>query len=1592
MKRIKGSSETSIYIIDSEYHIVHFNRALARIFPELQCGDICYDILCGEDAPCKGCPLNVKDKEGAIFYNKLVKKWVEVNTGLIDWPGVGSCNVILCKDIYEGNKNLFYNLADISVYDELFELNLTNNTYKILYHLEGKYIIPAMEGNLAEMLMEVTQKEMIHPEDQEAFWEFWNLQALEKQFEYGRPREDLWGEFRKKMTNGEYCWVVQRVVPLKEDDKGEKVVLCFIQDIHTQKVIELEKIQGEKVQNNTTDVLTGLLKRRPFYKAVQEFLKGATETAYCLMAIDIEHFKLFNAWYGQEAGDRCLKHIAALLKKTQQEYQGIAGYMGDDDFAILLPDEELVIRELQDPIIDYVKQYGGNAGFLPVFGLYAIEYPLISVSNMYDRASIAMASVKGNYAVRSCRYDADMMRNMEKDHVLLLEIQRALEQGEFVFYAQPKCNMATGKIIGLESLVRWEHPERGLVLPGEFIPLLEEKGLITELDRYIWEKVCRSLRDWIDCGHHPIPISVNVSRIDIYTIDIVRCFKQLVEKYQLDAGLLEIEITESAYVEEYQIITSAVEELRSAGFTVLMDDFGSGYSSLNMLKDVNVDVLKIDMKFLEISANNAGKEFGILEAVISMARLMGLRMIAEGIETKEQMDLLLDMGCYYGQGYYFYHPMPVEVLESLIGNENNVDFRGIKARHLERVRIKELLNENMFSETVINNILGGIAFYEVSGEEICLVSVNEQYYKVTGTNPMDLEERKMDVAKDIYEEDYQKAFHIFEESKRNFLNGAEGDVRRIRDDGKMMWLHIKTFYLGEKDGTTMYYGAVSDVTEGKEREQKLEASQKALSAAVNVSVKDPSFMNLTEENRRAAASIFAQMTPGGMIGGYCEEGFPIYFANYEIVKLMGYNCYEEMKEAIDGKVINTIHPEDRNHVSKDIGSEYYPGMEYTTTYRMLKKDGSWFWTLDKGKVVETEDGRLAIVSACTDITESIMVQQSLYEKNQKLQHQTKYLEFQGNAYLQGVVRDVSETVKLQNKMQLLKENSPENIFVITYSKEMWNYEVISDGLFKKFGYSKEEYEEQITPECLYQIVCEDRWKVIEEKIIVAIKKRDNYEETVKVKFQHDNICWIRIEVRYIKESSDGVIYLCICTDITPMKQKEDELIMAGKKMESILRQAGINSWDWDMKQHTMKIQNVVRNRDLEELYTVMKKKEVILENYPECVIENKTGKFHQNQLKKLLHKFCNGKNGEQCSVDVPLQVSMDRMIWLRIVAETIYDEAGQPARAVGYYIDVTKEKNEEITRRENMKSLEILRKQALFDFKVNLSQNTVSFDKRGEEWARETGCQMDWFFTENIEYIAKKRILSDFKDAYKEFLNRDRLIQLYHHGKRVDSLDYKRIYCGEERWIRSIVHLVKFDDTKDIYAYLFVMDIDQQKNQELRLTKMAETDALTGLYNRHSAVKRVEKYLEETKHHQAVLMMFDLDNFKVANDVFGHTYGDYMIAQNAEKLRKFFRQGDVLCRVGGDEFMVLCKEMENADAERKLGRIIKEMEIKYNDGEQEIIFSISAGYAMIPEDGTTFQELYEKADIALFAAKMDGKSAYRKYESSMKAVRYELAD
>lgn len=272
------------------------------------------------------------------------------------------------------------------------------------------------------------------------------------------------------------------------------------------------------------------------------------------------------------------------------------------------------------------------------------------------------------------------MQGVEEKTNLMASFEESLNRREFFFYLQPQINIVNGKVIGAEALVRWNHPRKGILSPGEFLEEVEKSGHIEKLDQYIWEEVFLWLKHCKDRGLHPVPVSVNVSQMDLSSFDVTKYLQKLCEKYEIESGLIKVEITENTYAGEFAVVTETVAKLHEAGFLVMMDDFGSGYSSLNMLKNVNVDVLKIDMEFLDMDKINLRKGMGILQSIVDMARVLNVPIVVEGVEAREQIAYLHDLGCRYAQGYYYYMPMAKEQFEKIMEDDYQLDHGGIQKK------------------------------------------------------------------------------------------------------------------------------------------------------------------------------------------------------------------------------------------------------------------------------------------------------------------------------------------------------------------------------------------------------------------------------------------------------------------------------------------------------------------------------------------------------------------------------------------------------------------------------------------------------------------------------------------------------------------------------------------------------------------------------------------------------------------------------------------------------------------------------------------------------------------------------------------------
>lgn len=429
-------------------------------------------------------------------------------------------------------------------------------------------------------------------------------------------------------------------------------------------------IEKSKVRFLEYDFLTGIYGQQKFYQATRELLDQRAGANFAFIHFDIDRFRIINTLYGSKEGDRLIHFVAGAIRKVMTAYgRGTYGRLGGDVFGMCVPYEDgAAIYHILEGIRAEIRKHSVHYYLETCAGIYLVDDPDMEVAAMHDNAEIAAAQCKGQYMVHDVLYTEEIGQKVLREQHIIDEMDAALAEQQFIVYFQPKYQLKKMAPYGAEALVRWKKPSGEIVLPNEFIPIFERNGFITKLDYYVWEKVCQFIDSELSQGRNPAPISVNVSRVNLYNPDFMDSLIDLIHRYHIPPHYLNLELTESVFSEDAELIQRAVNYLHDAGFTILMDDFGSGYSSLNILKDVDLDVLKIDMKFFS-KGNTAEKGAKIIEAVIRMAESLDMMVIAEGVEEKHQVDFLNDLGCDYIQGYYFGRPMSQDQYEKLTNHD-----------------------------------------------------------------------------------------------------------------------------------------------------------------------------------------------------------------------------------------------------------------------------------------------------------------------------------------------------------------------------------------------------------------------------------------------------------------------------------------------------------------------------------------------------------------------------------------------------------------------------------------------------------------------------------------------------------------------------------------------------------------------------------------------------------------------------------------------------------------------------------------------------------------------------------------------------------
>ncbi len=629
-----------------------------------------------------------------------------------------------------------------------------------------------------------------------------------------------------KDYDGQWKWFgVGFVCPIP----GEIISITFT-DIHSN-VIKQRRL----AQMSEFDDFTGLPNRHGFEKMVNAVLsdneEGIIAGEYAMACFDILRFKAVNDLFGADMGDKLILHIADVLSRNVSEGD-ILCHPGSDRFMCFIRAKGERLQQMVDKILTDISDFDVPFEIACNMGIYVTRDKVYSVDTMIDRAVLAQSKIKGSYTIKYNYYTEELRHTMIGEQEIVGMMSTALANKHFIVYYQPQYNHSTGMILGAEALVRWKHPEKGIISPGVFIPIFEKNGFITKLDLYVFEQVCAFIRRCLDNDIYAIPISTNFSRHDIFLPNFVESLEEIRVRYDVPVKYLRVEITESAVMGSSTAVNQVVQNLHEYGYVVEMDDFGSGYSSLNVLKDIELDVIKLDMMFM--SEHTESKKGGtILSSVVRMAKWLRLPVIAEGVETIKQADFLRSIGCNYIQGYLYSKPIPEEEFVKVL-SESTIGVAVPQMRLIDTINAYDFWDPKSQETLIFSNYVGAAAIFDYRDGKVEILRVNQKYLQELGMNLSE---------KEIIELDFMDT--IEESSKTQYVEMLKKAIDSMEEQECEVWCNIESpccgtericlracvRMIGKSEDNYLFYSTIRNITNEKLKVIELEDMDKRFRVA-----------------------------------------------------------------------------------------------------------------------------------------------------------------------------------------------------------------------------------------------------------------------------------------------------------------------------------------------------------------------------------------------------------------------------------------------------------------------------------------------------------------------------------------------------------------------------------------------------------------------------------------------------------------------------------------------------------------------------------------------------------------------------------------
>lgn len=1322
-------------------------------------------------------------------------------------------------------------------------------------------------------------------------------------------------QFRIK-RNGAFSWVRMSMITFLGSNGVCRCHVLF-SDISSEKDREEQITDALNKLRYVTrhDKLTQIYNRETFCASTDKLLSVNPSVKYSIIMWDIKNFKVINELFGSDKGDKILILIADTLKSLVGN-NGIYGRMESDKFVVCIPaslcDINSIINKM-DMTLNSANIVDYN---LKIFsGIYnIINDEKIPIDQMCDRANMALKSAKRDYVNRYSYYDSEMRKMVMEEELILNDMDTALQNQQFKVCYQPIFSVTSGKPIAAEALVRWMHPDRGVISPQKFITVFENNKFITKLDWCVLEEVCKFQKKRLDAGKVMLPISVNFSRLDCYKPMICENVLGLIEQYGLSPDMIKIEITETAYTMDKEQIIDVTNKFRSYGFQVLMDDFGSGYSSLNTLKDVNIDILKIDKRFID-DIEDSDKAGAIVSSVVRMARLIGMDIIAEGVETQYQKDFLRGIGCDTIQGYFYSKPLFENEFNEVIDKYSKLPIdKCVSDIRANDLNVESIWSGNKEVDALFGGLIGAMGMYELNPNGVLeIIRVNDGYYDLFGSSPGS-----------VYSDLGLSFSRLEDESKDLLLNACSRakyenqiinvELKKYHEDGHLMWLSCRVKHIGKSDNRDLFYILINDITE-----QKMRDTSRQISVYADMF---KSFFNEIFEINTINKTVTVMYTDGRI--GF-ETGM-----KFDIDTFMNF-CRS-----------NLADPKDYSSLDKNIKQSFENAPVFVDTYKVLDIDGNARWY--ECRVLKVNGSDLGIYLCCSaDITEEKNI--ALSKENMRIAEHVNEEKKRLFAVLSRLNICVFE-LDLKNDVFIMDEQTE-----YEFNNFFGDICSISGFVNKTFGEDKNAFDSYLS-------------KVKNGIFDSGI--------TVRILMNSGEYGWFKLDT--VRQTEKGEVKKIIGTI-----QKVDEsltddigIIREKEQLVSMLNsmQFGVGIFEYDSDSLVPKFYNN-RLRELLEIFDGSVYTSSPYVNDLLVYISNVCGKYvnDKNGVNINLseeHEYkC--RDGSKAYANLSITIisfSKNKMVVYCVIDDiTNRIEAENKFKEQGYVNSILVETSEYI----------------ILDYNAVTKSLTISMPvrdgKRKEYEYKDINSlsSVGWVYPEYLESIDELL----FRENYSED-KKDDSIELLANiggcGYRWHQAVFHYVPDSENKIVRVIGRISDIQIKKERELAL-----SNALNEREKLLEKAEIDSVTGLLNRLTTEECIENKLSKIKSESAFVVYdidnyedinADLGHIKaedylkkvasVFEDSFRH--GDIIGRMDSDVFVAFLT--DVKAKDG---------------VYNKVGKTMAKICLVSEEFGFGKMGTVSAGIAFSPDNGVDFMTLYKKANMALCKAKKSGGNSYTIY-------------